>query len=340
MMALIEKRHPRFFPTFRSFLTLAVTLSAASFHAQSEPIKLSFIHSYHFGYLWVQDYRRAFFEYVDDSVVIEEFEMDTKRHFSQQDLREATKRAKQFYRETKPDMVVLADDAALQHIGPYIQSYDIPIFFSGINNNPRNYIDLNSNVSGVLERPLLLRSASMLAHIIPDLEKIKVLMDASTSSRAILETSFANKMNQTITGIQLGGVMLNSFSEWQQEVMQAKSEGYDAIMLLVYSCLEGEEGVYLTTKQVDSWTSEHSELPVFAGWEFSIGKGRAIGGFSLSGYEQGKALAEQVNHYVANNEMPIVVTPKKGAYVFSQYEIERWNIRLPNSIDSQTLYRE
>ncbi|MDN3682567.1 hypothetical protein QWZ04_19860 [Vibrio tapetis subsp. quintayensis] len=333
-MALMGKKY------FKLLLTLGIALTSASAQTQSESVKLSFIHSYHFDYLWVQDYRRAFLKYVDDSVVVEEFEMDTKRKFSQQDLRAATKKAKQFFRETQPNLVVLADDAALQHVGAYIQSYDIPIFFSGINNNPRNYIDLNSSVSGVLERPLLLRSASLLGHIVPGLSKIKVLMDASTSSRAILETSFANKMNQTITGIELGGVMLNRFDEWQQEVLSAKSEGYDAIMLLVYSRLEGDEGTYLTTKQVDSWTSQHSELPVFAGWEFSIGKGRAIGGFSLSGYEQGKALAEQVNYYLKNNEMPTVVTPKKGAYVFSEYELERWNIRLPNSIDRQTLYKK
>ncbi len=339
-MTLKGKHHLKWLLALVAALYAASFVAQAQAQAQAQALKLSFIHSYHFDYLWVQDYRRAFFEYVDDSIVVEEFEMDTKRRFSQQDLHSSVKNAKQFVKQTKPNLVILADDAALQYVGPYVQSFDIPIFFSGINNNPRNYIDLNNNVSGVLERPLLLRSASMLGHIIPGLSRIKVLMDASTSSKAVLETSFANKMNQTITGITLDGIMLNRFDEWQQEVISAKTEGYDAIMLLVYSRLKGEETGYLTTKQVDSWTSKHSELPVFAGWEFSIGKGRAIGGFSLSGYEQGKALAEQINYYVANKRMPTVVTPKKGAYVFSQYELERWNILLPNSIDRQTQYKE
>jgi len=336
-MRNIESRH-----TYQliTLLLLAIVLLFAPAFSRAETIKLSFIHSYHFGYLWVQDYRRAFFEHLQEGVEVQEFEMDTKRLYSEQQIALATDNAKLFFVETNPDVVVISDDLALKNVGPFVQAYDVPIFFSGINANPRQYVDLTSQVSGVLERPLLLRSVSMIGKVLSNVKKIKVLMDDSPSSQAILDTSFGNKLSQSITGIQVDGVMLAEYGQWQQEVIDAAEQGYDAIVLLVYSRLKGEQGDYLSTRDVDTWTSKNSTVPVFGTWEFSIGKGRALGGFSLSGYEQGKALAEQVNRYLQSGKMPSVVTPKKGSYVYSRYELGRWGIHLPDDIVRLTEFKE
>ncbi|USD66480.1 hypothetical protein [Vibrio sp. SCSIO 43136] len=307
----------------------------------AEAKTVSFIHSYHQEYLWVKEYRQGFFDYLAEGITVDEFEMDTKRRHSLEDLKVAQLSAIEYLKNSSSDLVILSDDNALNYLGRYVQANNIPLLFSGINANPRDYVDVNSLTSGVLERPLLRRSVSLIRKFAPSLKKVKVLMDDSPSSQAILSTSFGGRASQKIAGVVIDGVMLPSFEAWKSEVNTASTEGYDAILLLVYSRLDGEDGSgAVPVKDVDTWTSKHAGLPVFGTWEFSVGKGRTIGGFCLSGYEQGKALALQANRYFSSGKMPTIVTPEKGKFVFSRTELERWQIELPASIQNIAVYHE
>ena len=151
---------------------------------------LVFIHSYHFAYPWVEQYRSGFMSTVDN-VKLYEFEMDTKRRPSNE-FSLIADQAWQYIMQNSAEIVVLADDNALRLLGPRLVKNQIPTVFLGINGNPRDYIELTTKISGALERPLMKRSVSMLKGVLPGLQKVLVLMDNTVTSDAILLNSFSN----------------------------------------------------------------------------------------------------------------------------------------------------
>ena len=212
------------------FFILFSSLSVAS--------NVVFIHSYHSAYPWVQQYRMGFFKQID-KMKIYEYELDTKR---KQDI-EFTSiaiNAWRFIEQKEADLVVLADDNALKLLGHKINEHNIPIVFLGINANPRTYLTLNKYISGAIERPLMKRSVSMLRKLLPDLKHVNVMMDNRATSHAILETSFSNKLEQTISGITVSSSLISDYNIWKQRVIDAKKSHYDAIIIANYAALKDE----------------------------------------------------------------------------------------------------
>jgi len=291
------------------------------------------IHSYHVDFPWVQQYRAGFFQQISTTDILE-YEMDTKRQPSEK-FTAIAKGAWQFIKQNKPAVVVLADDNALRMLGPKLIRHNIPLVFLGINENPRRYISLLGDVSGVLERPLLKRSVAMLKKIDPSYIKIKVLMDKSYTSLAILETSLNNRRSQRILGIEVDTKIVDSAQQWRQEVLKSKVEGYQAVIVAVYAAITDSSGVTVSTDSLSEWSSKYSPVPLFAFWSFSVAKGKAIGGLTISGKDQGSEAAKKVNHYISYGEFTKVVTGKRGTFLFSKHELKRWDIKLSAAIRQQ-----
>ena len=291
---------------------------------------VAFIHSYHQGYPWVQEYRDGFLSGVNGHS-ISEYEMDTKRKPATE-YEAIANQTWQFIQEQQPKVVVLADDNALKLLGSRIVEAQIPLVFLGINANPRHYITLDKNVSGSLERPLLKRSVFMLRQLMPSIRKVKVLMDRNPTSYAILETSFDDKFKQTISDIEVDITLEESFHDWKATVAKTKENGYDAIIIANYAALTNRFCENVSLDKVSHWTSRTSPLPVFAFWSYSIGEGKAIGGLIINGTEQGLAAAEKVNHFFVKGTLPAISTPKRGTFMFSQHELDRWGIELPPTL--------
>ncbi|SON48766.1 ABC transporter substrate-binding protein [Vibrio tapetis] len=305
----------------------------AFFVAQTQAKSMVFVHSYHFGYPWVQEYRSGFFDTLD-KMEVAEFQMDTKRR-APDEFKAIAEQAWSFVIKNAPDVVVVSDDNALKYLGPRLSEQGIPFFFMGVNANPRNYIPITDTVSGVLERPLVRRSVYMIGKVLPDVKRIRVLMDSTVTSNAILETSFGNKLNQTVTGIEVDTKLVSSWEQWQQFIFDAKYDGYDAVVIANYAGLKDRYGRHHDMDSVSEWTSEHSELPLFAFWAYSVGKKKAVGGLSISATQQGIVAAQLVNQYFEQQTMPMITTPEKGAFVFSQSELDRWKLHLPAEIHSK-----
>jgi len=313
------------------FCLLFCTLSEDAISAD-----VAFIHSYHQGYPWFQEYREGFLSGIQGRSITE-YEMDTKRKPSTE-YEAIADQTWQFIQEQAPKIVVLADDNALKLLGPRVVEAQIPLIFLGINANPRHYIALDKNVSGSLERPLLKRSVFMLRQLMPDIDKVKVLMDRNPTSYAILETSFDDKFKQTIANIEVDITLEESFTEWKSTVEKTKENKYDAIIIANYAALSNKFCENVSLNKVSEWTSDKSPVPVFAFWSYSIGKGRAIGGLTISGIEQGLVAAEKVNHFFDKGVLPAISTPKRGTLVFSKHELERWNIVVPPALTKKSTF--
>ncbi|WP_185965877.1 MULTISPECIES: ABC transporter substrate-binding protein [Shewanella] len=311
-----------------------IILFFALFSGQTLSADIVFIHSYHTEYPWVKEYRDGFLSSVDLHS-LREYEMDTKRQPIKKHV-EIANEAWRVIEQESPKLILLADDNALRLLGPRIEQQQIPLVFLGINANPRHYIKLNKNISGTLERPLLKRSVMMLKSIMPGISRIKVLMDANPTSFAILETSFDDKFNQQIAATAVDTKLKRTFAEWKTSIKKSKQQGYDAIIVANYAALTDEQGNNVSLDEVSEWTSEHSPVPMFAFWGYSIGKGKAIGGLTISGTQQGIEAAKKVNHFFKTGKLPAISTPARGTFVFSEHELKRWAIELPKQIENKS----
>jgi hypothetical protein len=294
--------------------------------------KVLIVNSYHSLYTWSAECRQGFDEYVDPHHEVDYFEMDTKRIPSAEFAQKALL-AMQKVRSLKPDIVVLMDDSALKLLGEAVSQLGIPVVFMGINNNPRFYFTdgvLPQNVTGVIERPLLERSAASIFRLLtPRTKKILLMMDNGLTSGAIIQTSLYGKRAIFRNDYVVDTYLTNSYSDWKAKVKSVSTEEYDALIISNYASLKDDNNEQVPLDTTSQWTSKHSRVPLFAFWKYSVGRGKAIGGLLMRGYDQGKHAALILNESLATGRTPKVTIPSRGEFIYSQSELDRWGLSLP-----------
>ncbi|PKQ81016.1 hypothetical protein CJP16_05470 [Aeromonas sobria] len=300
------------------------------------------ISSYHPEFLWDKSYNKGLLDGLDGEHQISHFYMDTKR-YPREEFDDIAQRAIAFYLKSKPDLVVLGDDNAINYLANEIAALGTPVVFLGMNENPRlkGFVG-HPKITGVLERPLLKRNISEISQLMGGLDKALVLFDSSNVALTAIEDEF-----KTQTQLRVGQTLINSqlmgdYSLWQEAVLNAKKNGYQAIFLGLYHTLVNAQGQHVSEQTVLAWTSANSPLPLFCFWEFSVGKGMAIGGLVLDGNDQGHQAAALINSILAGT-LPRTLSPRaalRGEYVFSKSELARWQLTVPNKWRHKILWRE
>jgi len=320
-------------PKYLSLLiVLLVLLCSFSFPVLAK--KILVIESYHSGYEWTVGYKKALRDALEPEHELVFFEMDTKR-IKKSRISTKAELAWLTYKEQMPDLVILTDDNALKYLGHRFASTQTPVVYLGINNNPRNYIPQGSkNITGVLERPLIKRSIMSITEIIPSTKKILVLFDSGITAHTLIESAFDNKTVTKISHVNVDVKLIESYALWKKEIQQASSNGYDAIIVGLYHTLIDGHGLHVSDIDVINWTSKRSDVPIFALWDFAVGKDKTVGGLVLQSYEQGSAAATLVKQIFTGRPPHLLrpITAVNGKYVFSQSALERYNLNLPVKI--------
>lgn len=303
-----------------------------SFHCYGATILV--IESYHAQHPWDKSYKQALEDTLNAEHDIFYFELDTKRLPASQYLAQADA-AWQFYNKLSPALVILGDDNALKYMAPKLLTTQTPVVYLGINANPRSYgVTQTAQMSGVLERPLLKRSMVMLSAILP-MKKLLVLFDATATSKIIQADTFNGQDSLTLNGIQIDLKFVNDYRQWQSLVLSAKQQNYDAMMIGLYQGLF-DDGNHVDPEQVIKWTSTHAQVPPFGFWDFSVGKQKNIGGYVVSGYEQGYLASQIALKMLAGEQAIKIKSGKQGHFLFSQSQLAKWRILLPDAIDKQS----
>ncbi len=318
--------------------SLALKGMALLFMISTQPVlalDIFFVHSYHHQYPWVNEYFTGFKQNLNSHSLID-FQMDTKR-LPESAFQQQAQQALDAIRQHQPRIVVVADDNALKLVGRQAANLGYPVVFLGVNNNPREYLDVTERVSGVLERPLFKRSVLALRNIMPKLKRIKVLLEEGITSEAIISASFGGYIRQSVDDIQVDVSKVRDFNHWKSLVHAAPIQGYDLIILGNYARLPDNNGGTVPTDTTTKWTVLNSKIPVFAFWKFSVGAGKAVGGLVLAGEFQGKTAASIVNHYLRADEFsaPMIRIPTQGLYYFSHSEFLRWGFDIPKELEGQ-----
>ncbi len=293
------------------------------------------IESYHKEYPWDASYKRGIDSVLGDRHQIEYFEMDTKRRPSSE-YKKRAELAWNKYKEKKWDLVILGDDNALKYLAPKFIHVNTPVVYLGINNNPRNYgVVGRDNITGVLERPLLKRSILYLRTLlIPKPKKVLVLFDNGTTAKTIQQEEFKGHSSLLLNDVYMDLALVDNFYKWKKLVLKSKKNHYDAIVFGLYHTIKDGSGNNVDAEEIIKWSSQHTPIPPFGFWDFSIGQGKAIGGLVLFGEEQGR-IAANIACEILSGKRPGQIKPitaERGHFFFSKSELNRWKMTLPEEI--------
>ncbi|GAA4501200.1 ABC transporter substrate-binding protein [Pseudaeromonas paramecii] len=285
------------------------------------------IHSYHPGHPWIHDYSRGLAVSLPNQQLTHVY-LDTKRlppsqFAAQGDL------AWQSYLQRKPDLVILGDDIAIDLLALRIANHGTPVVFLGMNDNPRHG-DIYGQplITGVLERPLMKRNLVEMTQMLGEVRRVKVLFDASSVASTALRDNFGSKRQVTLGRLRVDLVQTNDYQQWKQQVLAAKDKGFRALFVGLYHTLKDESGQPVDAETVLQWSAQHSPVPLFAFWEFSVGPQGAVGGLVIQGYEQGLLagqLAQQILTGTAPSALPIRIG-ERASYWFSRSQLKRWQL--------------
>ncbi len=297
--------------------------------------KVLVIESYHSTYPWDASYLQGLQETLGSIAKIETFQMDTKR-LPKTSYQAQADKAWKVFQDTKPDMVILGDDNAFKYMAKKIDNTNTPIVFLGINSNPRSIgLSEMKHVTGILERPLFKRNIIELQKIMGGkMNSVLVLFDSGNTSKAAVESAFHDKTTVNIDGIKVHLKMIGNFDDWRQIIKSAPTR-YDAVVVGLYHTLVDASGKHIPADEVLAWTSSNSKIPLFAFWDFAVGKGKTAGGLVLFGKVQGQQAGETAKKIFAGAQ-PESILPaiaKKGRYYFSKSELKRYNLKLPAEIE-------
>ncbi|NNN48788.1 hypothetical protein [Vibrio sp. 2-2(8)] len=298
--------------------------------------KVLLIESYEQGYEWDASYVSALKQSLTPAHELHTFEMDTKRvpasRYSQ-----IAEQAFSRYQHLKPQVVVLGDDNALVYMLPKLYNEPISIVFLGINSNPRKFMAQyqgQAKVTGILERPLYVKTMGEIGRMLDkDKRKVLVLFDSgSTASIALEFMQTQASMIEKNLGIATEIASVAIEKEWQTRISTAKEQGFGAIVVGLYQTLVDESENNVPADTVLTWTNQHTEVPLFGFWDFSIGAGKAAGGVVLAGRDQGEMAGKTVLRILNNNEdasrIPIQIG-QQGRAIYHQGEMSRWGLSVP-----------
>ena len=320
----------------RATIILFLVFVAAS--SASAGSNISIIHSYHKEYAWEQSLTSGLLDTLPHDARLDHFYLDTKRLPKSEHQAQAEK-AWEHLNTQQPDLIILCDDNAARYLGPRLKDGPIPVLYLGMNRNPRDYgLFPAKNMTGVLERPLLKRSLHSMCKLVnPDDTKVLVLFDSDTTSDAVVHEAFAGQSQINLGKVR---VELNQFElleEWQNALLKAKAEGFDTVYIGLYHTLRNNLGEHVPDDEVLAWANQHAPVPIFAFWDFAVGKGKTIGGYVLSGRDQGTAGGQIATRILAGTPTAAIPprTAEAGSYRFSIHELERFGISLPPTLKDQ-----
>ncbi|KYN24022.1 hypothetical protein AUQ44_19755 [Vibrio cidicii] len=317
----------------KAFGILLILLFSISSRAEQVLV----IESYHEQYEWDKSYLQGLRSEVADKADIVTFEMNTKRLPREQYPLMAEK-AFATYQQLQPKIVVLGDDNALNYMLPKLYNEPISLIFLGININPRKLLATyhgKAQVTGVLELPLFVKNIGEIKRIIGKRNlKVWILFDSGVTSE--IAASYIDSQYQLMKkslAVDVKIHLIGDFQAWQRTVDSAQSEGVDAIIVGLYQTLtDVTTGRNTPSEEVLTWTNQHTRVPLYGFWDFSVGKGKTSGGVVLFGDAQGKQAGQIINQILLGtpaSAIPIQIG-NQGRALFSESEMKRWGLQAPS----------
>ncbi len=215
------------------------------------------------------------------------FQMDTKRHSSDEAKAERGRLARAFIDDFRPDLLYGSDDDAQQHVARHYVGTKLPLVFSGVNRDPQAHgFEGAPNVTGALEREHVPETLRLLRELVPGLRRLTVLSDHGAYWDAVIQR--VQEGTAALGGLApVQVVRTHHVAEYQQAVLAAQGSA-DALMHLGILTLVDAADRPVPYQTVQRWVVEHSKLPDASFWLDRIHHG-TLASVTVSELEQGRA---------------------------------------------------
>ncbi len=288
-------------PYYRKFQSFILFFSFISFFcaggicAQTDmkkPKRILVVHSYHESQKnHVGMMQKGIDEVLHNSgFQIKHFYMDTKRDNSPEWMDISGKLALDIVLRWKPALVISLDDNAQKYFARFLTNKNIAPFvvFSGVNADPKKYGFPAKNVTGILERPNVQKSISLLQKIYPG--KIKRMLFLSDKS-ATTDSFHAYVKTLDLPVEVVASKQPLTFDEWKQTINKYKDK-IDAIG--IYVCRTVKRGAdpneIVPEAELIDYINKTTNLPT-VGFFDSAATAGVLCAVSVSMKEQGKQAA-------------------------------------------------
>lgn len=322
-------------------LRLWLTLFLLLFALPSFAGNVFIIQSYHMEYEWDAEYIETLQTYMGPEHTYTIRSLDSKRQPAEV-WQETAKTILIEIESARPDLVIVGDDNAMKSIAVPLNGSDIPVIFLGVNGTLEQYgVSDSNNITGILERPFFELTVRHLRKVLTERERFLVLMDDSVTMQNAIAGQIDASRTLRVQATDVDFVLTNDAQSWQQAILDAPDK-YDAIILGTYHTLRSSDDEYFDPADAMAFALANTEIPIFSFWNIFIGQDKAIGGYAVTAYEEGKAaarMAQLILRGVKVSSVPPSVS-LSGQYVYSQAGLERWGIQLTTLTKSQTLFVE
>jgi PAS domain S-box-containing protein len=299
--------------------------------AQTEDRKkynLLFLNSYENGYLWsdtiIEGIKSVLVENGHGFDLNIEY-MDTKIRYDQKVKMNLFDLYAHKYRNVEFDLIFVSDNNGFDF---YLQFQaqlfpGVPAIFCGVNDfSPQSIKGLQS-ITGVVESFEIKINLELARKFHPDRKKFVVIVDNSTTGKAILSQIMKafDKMTDPPPFEILRARNLKQLTE------DAKAIADDTVFYFIPFYMDHHRGRY-TANEIVQTLWEVTRAPIYSNWKFLVGSG-VVGGKVIDGYAHGRAAAQMALR-VLEGENPAnipIVKPNDEAYLFDNNILEALKVQ-------------
>ncbi len=242
--------------------------------------------------------------FIDGKTIdIRRFYMDTKRRYtSPEQIKARGREALKLVASLRPDVVVTVDDNAIRTVMMPLVDTDIPVVFSGMNNQPEFYNRARTfmysraqpghNITGVHERLYIDKSLQLMKEIVPGLRRVVFIVDDSPTGYAI-KRQIQEELFNNETDILYSIWQAESFAQYKRFILRINSDPEIGAYYPVAVRLPTADGSMVTGEDLFRWTLRHGRKPGMA-VNYVVSRMGILGGVSVNFVSMGEQAADKV----------------------------------------------
>jgi putative tryptophan/tyrosine transport system substrate-binding protein len=273
---------------------------------------------------------------------IEHFFMDTRKTFTlPEQIKERGSLALARIKEFKPDLVITLDDNAIETVMLPLVGTDIPVVFSGMNQQPeiynqqKKYIETRqkpgANVTGVYEKLHIVKALEVM-NSITGVHRAAVIVDDSSTGEAVT-AQIKKETSAASSPVSLNYYQVGSFEAFKQRILAINEDPEIGAVYPVAFTLKDRNNQTVTTNEIVTWQLANLKKPDMAGNYFlcQLGMfGGAAVDFQGMGEEAGRKAAA-ILQGAAPGDIPIDDADGQ-ALVFNLERAKQLGITIPMDI--------
>jgi len=275
-----------------------------------------------------------------ENLVVGRYFMDTKRTNIRPDqIHEQGQRALAALKNFHPDLVVTLDDNAAREVMLPLVDTGVPVIFSGINTPPETYNRqrpfMNSrkrpghNVTGVVEKLHAAKALQVMREIMPDLERVVLVVDESPTGKAI-HAQLKRELSAGSEGMLYSFQVARDFSEYKRIIRQIEQDDSVGAWYPACSLLRDGPDAVRTVPEILAWSLRHCRKPAMAA-SYDFVRMGLLGGASVDFSAMGEQAGEKAAALLAGTPAGVLEIEDAAGYalVFNLARARQLGILIP-----------